>query len=273
MWFLAVVQISDDVAAQARNPLSFTPEPPPETGARRFLTDRYCCFLSPMPTVTFVEGLTIAPAEAAEVQHEIREILREAGRSQAAWVVSSTEPELREALEARGMVAYTDPPLESHSTAMALTERPDWPDSPGVTVREASTLADFIRTGELAAKLFHMSDADAAAVIENHRTRYDLVQQGRANMSTFLAFVDGELVGEGQSADAMYGSNLSGSSVSPEARGRGVYRALVAARWDYAVARGIPALTVQAGSMSRPVLAKLGFEVVDRQWVLCDRFA
>jgi predicted GNAT family N-acyltransferase len=48
----------------------------------------------------------------------------------------------------------------------------------------------------------------------------------------------------------------------PSARGRGAYRALIAARWDEAVARGTPALAVQAQETSRPILERCGFEVV-----------
>ncbi len=51
-----------------------------------------------------------------------------------------------------------------------------------------------------------------------------------------------------------------GGAVLPDARGHGVYRALVRARWEHAVARGTPLLVVQAGHMSRPVLERLGFE-------------
>src|SRR2546428_212566 len=56
------------------------------------------------------------------------------------------------------------------------------------------------------------------------------------------------------------GVALMGGAVLPEARGRGVYRALVRARWDHAVARGTPLLVVQAGPMSAPVLDGLGFQ-------------
>jgi GNAT superfamily N-acetyltransferase len=266
------MQISDDVAAQARSPLSVGPDPLPETGARRVLTERYCAFLTPMPTVTFVDDLRLSAAEAADVQQEVRALLREAGRSQAAWVVSSTTPELHDALVGLGMTPYADPPLEAHATAMALTERPDWPASPNVTVREAVELDDYLAMGAMAAQNFDMSDADAAAILQVQRTRHQLVKEGRSQTWTFLAFLGDRLVGEGQCADVTFGSNLSGSSVSPEARGHGVYRALVAARWEHAVARGIPALTVQAGVMSAPILARLGFAVVDRQTVLCDRF-
>ena len=54
-------------------------------------------------------------------------------------------------------------------------------------------------------------------------------------------------------------------------RGRGIYRALVRARWDDAVACGTPALTVLAGRLSGPILEKLGFEVVGWQDCLLDR--
>jgi hypothetical protein len=56
-------------------------------------------------------------------------------------------------------------------------------------------------------------------------------------------------------------------------RGRGVYRALVRARWDAAVAHDTHALTVTAGRMSRPILERLGFVTVG--WVDCllDRVA
>ena len=57
-------------------------------------------------------------------------------------------------------------------------------------------------------------------------------------------------------------STLFGGATLPEARGRGAYRALVAARWDDAVARGTPVLVTQAGAMSRPILATLGFREV-----------
>ena len=66
---------------------------------------------------------------------------------------------------------------------------------------------------------------------------------------------------------------LLGGAVLPEARGRGCYRALVQARWEDAVARGTPALVVQAGEMSRPILERLGFQQVATMRVLVDRFA
>jgi GNAT superfamily N-acetyltransferase len=75
----------------------------------------------------------------------------------------------------------------------------------------------------------------------------------------FVALLDERIVGGASAVAAEAGVALFGGSVLPEARGRGVYRALLRARWDFAVARGTPALTVQAGRMSKPILERLGF--------------
>lgn len=69
-----------------------------------------------------------------------------------------------------------------------------------------------------------------------------------------------------------HGIDLSGAAVLPTARGRGVYRALIVHRWRDAVERGTPALTVQAGAMSTPILEQLGFVTVARTVHLRDRF-
>jgi GNAT superfamily N-acetyltransferase len=78
----------------------------------------------------------------------------------------------------------------------------------------------------------------------------------------FVALVDGRVVGSAGASYTDAGLYLGGGNVAKAARGRGVYRALVRARWDVAVARGTPALVVQAGQMSRPILERLGFRTV-----------
>jgi len=71
---------------------------------------------------------------------------------------------------------------------------------------------------------------------------------------------DRRLAEDPRHLDLAGGVALMGGAVLAEARGRGVYRALVRARWEHAAARGTPLLIVQAGEMSRPVLERLGFE-------------
>jgi GNAT superfamily N-acetyltransferase len=85
-------------------------------------------------------------------------------------------------------------------------------------------------------------------------------QQASGVVHHFSALLDGRRVGFGRAIDAATAVALFGGSVLPGARGKGVYRALVRARWDHAVERGTPTLVVQAGAMSTPVLEGLGFE-------------
>jgi GNAT superfamily N-acetyltransferase len=73
----------------------------------------------------------------------------------------------------------------------------------------------------------------------------------------------GRVVGTAGGVIGDAGINLFGGGVLADARGHGVYRALVRARWEAAVTQGTPALTVQAGRMSRPVLEQLGFVFID----------
>ncbi len=264
--------IPADVVFLALNPVAAGPEPPPETGAVRVINSRYCLLMTSMPTVNFVERVRLAPGQVAAAVGEVRDLLRARGRTQAAWAVDAAWTELYDELAGLAMTPYTDPPLEPRCTCMALVEPPDWSANPRVVVREATDLQDFLAVAELSASVFGLSGADRDGFVKGLRVRYELHRQGRWHMSTYLAFIDGELVGEAQAAVTASGTNLSGSSVLRSARGQGVYRALVAARWNEAVERGRPALTVQAGAMSRPILERLGFQTVGTQRLLCDRF-
>ncbi|WP_405488550.1 GNAT family N-acetyltransferase [Streptomyces sp. NBC_00096] len=57
-------------------------------------------------------------------------------------------------------------------------------------------------------------------------------------------------------------AGLWGGGTVPEWRGRGIYRLLVAHRARIAAERGIPYLQVDASEDSRPILQRLGFEVL-----------
>ncbi|MDX6513050.1 MAG: hypothetical protein QOE36_2554, partial [Gaiellaceae bacterium] len=88
----------------------------------------------------------------------------------------------------------------------------------------------------------------------------------------FVALLDGEVVAAATSSFTPWGVSLFGGATAPEARGRGAYRALVRARWDEAVRRGTPVLITQAGSMSLPILQRVGFRQVAEIWILLDEF-
>jgi GNAT superfamily N-acetyltransferase len=57
-------------------------------------------------------------------------------------------------------------------------------------------------------------------------------------------------------------ARLLGGSTLPQWRGRGIYRALVAARAQRAAARGVRYLHVDATDDSAPILRRLGFHAV-----------
>jgi len=135
--------------------------------------------------------------------------------------------------------------------------------------------AELFRRDPSARALFHRPAAEQAAVFLHE------LDALLSAVSDLPGFVDraGRLgrrhAGLGVRAEhfAAAGAALTGGAVAPWARGRGAYRALVAARWDDAVARGTPVLVTQAGPMSRPILGRLGFREVCEIRILVDRFA
>ena len=142
---------------------------------------------------------------------------------------------------------------------MLLTIPPPAADAVG---RRVATFDEFIAATELQYDVFDLPAA-------RRRSRESLagsweVQRAGDVWALYATWIDGRIAAAGSSYFSPRGVLMSGGSTAPWARGRGAYRALVRARWDDAVAQGTPALTVQAGAMSAPVLQRLGFETVFR---------
>jgi hypothetical protein len=244
----------------------------PESGLTRLLTDRYCLVLGPVPTFTSISRLRLAPDEVAETLAEIRDIVATQGHREAAWWVgsSATPPDLVDRLVAHGLVPATAPSWEPHATALALVDEPP-PAPPGVEVRRVGSLDEFTTASRLAAEAFGAPPEEAAAWEAIAEERFRAAQAG-FGPRVYLARLDGEPAGAGR---ALFAPDcpavlMIGGAVPPRARGRGVYRALVRARWDDAVAEGFPALTTHAGAMSRPILERLGFQPVAEIEILLD---
>jgi hypothetical protein len=91
-----------------------------------------------------------------------------------------------------------------------------------------------------------------------------------ASTSGTPVWLEGEIVCTGTATPTEHGLLLYGGATLPRSRGRGAYRALIRARWDDAVALGTPALLTQGGSMSRPILERLGLERVGEVHMLVD---
>ena len=217
------------------------------------------------PSWNVAQRLRLTSDTIDSTLEEVHAILRERGRSACTWEVgnSATPSDLADQLRARGFVDDRDP----YAVGMVLTEAP--PTQPeGIEAREAGDFEEFRAAQRVAEEAFGdgvgMDDEQLKARFEEKQTNL--------GGKTFVALVDGEIVASASSTYVEGAVTLNGGAVLLRARGRGAYRALVAARWADAVERGTPALVTQAGAMSRPILERLGFRAVAEITILLDEF-
>jgi hypothetical protein len=210
------------------------------------------------PGWNVAQRFRLQPGELDEVRREIHGIVRERGRTGCTWEVGShaTPADLVDQLLARGLVDDEPNPL---AVGMVLTEPPAQVPV-GVEVRRAETPAEHLAAAKIAAIAFGGPEPTEAHPPDD------------PNNVVYLAFLDGKPVARASGSFGEHAVSLFGGSTLPEARGHGAYRALVAARWEDAVARGTPVLVTQAGQMSRPILARLGFREVCEIRILLDAF-
>jgi GNAT superfamily N-acetyltransferase len=103
------------------------------------------------------------------------------------------------------------------------------------------------------------------------RERYEEARADPAR-HLLLALVDGRPAGAGWATVREEGVILNGGAVDPAFRGRGVYRAVVAARLALAREVGAPGLGVQARSdTAAPILTSFGFRTVGAWRLHVDR--
>lgn len=201
-----------------------------------------------------VQGIRLRDGEAADAVAEVRGVLAPAGTRVVSWWLSerATPGDVEEQLLDAGLELVADDYLLDG--LLATTPPPAGP--PDVETRMATTAEEWAELRELQDGVFDNPP-------ERRATREQLLAEfGRTGSALFGAWLDGELVGAGAATPSSRGMLLWGGSVREDARGRGCYRALVRARWDEAVRRGTPALTVSANDNSSPALRKLGFEKV-----------
>ncbi|HEY0416581.1 MAG TPA: GNAT family N-acetyltransferase [Gaiellaceae bacterium] len=190
--------------------------------------------------------------EVEEAVAWVREAARERALDGLDWWVgwSATPADLAGRLLALGLVPD---PTEQTLTGMTCETPP--PEAPDVDVRRIETLEQQLAALEVDWEVWHHDAAERARRAETERQRFSA--DGTAHH--FAAYAGGRPVGFGRAVDMDSGVALLGGAVLPAFRRRGVYRALVRARWEHAVARGTPVLVVQAGRLSAPVLDGLGF--------------
>lgn len=236
-------------------------------GSELIARDGYDIWLGPpiYPGLSVV--LNLRTDDAAAAVDDARALLRDRGRVWANWMVGSSSPaNLPDDLLALGLTDDIDPILRG----LVIAGEPHGVDR-SVEVRRTSTVDDlyaFFRVQQIAfgddRNASEGGDAYIDAMYEAERERDDI--------ATYLAYLDGEPVATARATFAEHGVVMNGGSTLPHARGRGMYRALVAARWDDAVGRGTPYLTTVARPMSAPILERMGFVEVCTVRVLNDAF-
>jgi GNAT superfamily N-acetyltransferase len=153
---------------------------------------------------------------------------------------------------------------ESQVMVMPIDTTVEGPAIEGLEIRDALVdLATFRMADGAAAEAFEanlpMASPEYVAMQERRRVNF----RAAGNRHWLLATIDGEPAGAaGMSLFPPAGAILQGGSVRPKFRGRGIYRAMVAARQEIAREAGVDGLTVWGGDMSAPILAGLGFEKV-----------
>jgi GNAT superfamily N-acetyltransferase len=261
--------ISEAVRRFAEEPGRFLPEPSPPS--RRISDERFIVSLGAAPWMTFVTDVRVQPDELEPLVEEVRALVADAGHERVAWAIgpSSRPVDTVDRLRDLGFSPAVQLPLEPSFTAMALVEPPEAGDAQSVMVREIDTFEDFRLADRILLAGSSVSDEKLASFEATGRQRWE-AYVGRGVLIRFMAYVDDEPVAAAQLFPCEAGGLLGGSATIPEARGRGAYRALVRARWDECVRRATPALVIQAGAMSRPILERIGFAPLFEVPVLLD---
>jgi hypothetical protein len=247
--------IDPELREYAETPDRFAPIPE-GSSVTRFDDGRVCIVQG--PTWAGISAVRCKEHELDEVIALVHELVP-ADKRQSWWVGPSAEPaNLAALLEARGFRPAEDGP---ELRAMALTTPPPEPAA-RIEVRRVETVEDFLAAREVQWDAFDVPDDRRELQRAHLREEFDeAIEHGTP--IAFLAMLDGRPAATGTVIPSERGVFLIAGATASWARGRGLYRALVRARWDYAVERGTPALITEALiDTSYPILKRLGFTEV-----------
>lgn len=224
-------------------------------GTRREVTGtvvRYVAMHEPRGYVTYSQLAADTADEAIR-----REVDYFARLGQAfEWTAYSHDspPDLRERLLRHGFEAEETEAIMILEVD-ALGAEPAPPPSPEVRrIRDPGTLADVFKSR-------HGDAANTEHGLSLTRRLQRELQEIPDRLSVYVAYCDGVPACSGwiRFDPVSPFASLWGGATRPEFRMRGLYTALVAARAQEARERGARFLTVDAQSMSQPILEKRGF--------------
>ncbi len=215
-------------------------------GGRGFITYRDLDTDEGPATVESVRGLVEAALEHYRAMPEILKVeWKTRGHDHA--------PGLHEALLAAGFEAEESESVMIGDAALLALDL-ELPQ--GVTVRQLHDEADVRAMVVMQGEVFGDDAADTDAMYEEiiHRLRT------RTDMEMWVAEEGGEIVSAGR-LEPVEGTDFAGiwgGATRPEHRGRGIYRALTAARARSAIAQGKRWINSDSTEFSRPILERSG---------------
>ncbi len=213
-----------------------------------------------------VESIRLAVETVAKAVDDVRGLLRERGLTKVTWWVgpSSSPPDLEHRLLACGLTLDDDPNL----TLLVLDRPPA--SSSDLDVRRVTTRDELVAALALESEAFGNTPAETAERVARGDAAWERLKHD-GTVEHYVAYLDNRPVGFGRGVFTPEGGLLLGGATLPDARGHGVYTALVNARWAEAVRRGTPRLIVAAGPMSGPILERLGFTSNGTVRLIVDR--
>jgi hypothetical protein len=255
---------SDELREYAETPDRFALAPN-GSSVTRFDDGRICIVQGTVWAA--ISGMRFAEDELDEVIALVHELVP-AESHQVWWIGPNAEPKnIAELLKARGFVPSPDGP---EVRAMVLTSPPPAPAG-DIVVRRVETFEDFLASREVQWDAFEIREERRQAQREHLHTEFEDAMKHGVPVS-FLALLDGKAAATGMAIPSDRGVFLVAGATAVWARGHGLYRALVSARWDFAVERGTPALVTEAiVTTSYPILQRLGFTEVCTVWRLQEK--
>ena len=245
---------------------------PLRPGDFRLETDRYVIVFGATegPHGTVVQRFRMAPDEVSETVTEIRAAIRKQGRTEALFEVgpSATPADLPAQLQHLGVSPFA---LEQQTESLLLSNPapgwlPPWPDS--IRISRVEDFDSYSRSQRVFGQCFgHVPENFEESVRKDYAC-----YEGSPLWVRFAASIGSEIVAAGDLVYSEEAAILCGGATHPDFRGQGVYRALLAARYEEACRLGVPRLLTQAGHMSQPILRRLGFQPLRTVKIFHDRW-
>jgi hypothetical protein len=251
-----MAELTPELREYAETPDRFAPVV--EGGSVSRFDDRRVCVIQG-PSWASVCAVAVGEDEVPGLIEQVHELVAPEKHC-TWWLGPSVRPaDLPDRLLAHGLSLPRDRvPLVK---ALALVEPP--PATPTeIQVRQIETYEDFVAARDIQWEAFDVPEARRTQQRESLRDDFDESMTAGIPVG-FIATLDDRPAATALAIPSKRGVFLIAGSTAPWARGRGLYRALVRARWDLAVERGTPALVTQADpSTSYPILQRLGFQDV-----------